>query len=111
MATSPETIAFVAEQLAGAGSVSTRKMFGEYAVYLDGKVVALVCNDSLFIKPTPGALSLLSHPEMGVPYPGAKPHIAADTLLDEPELLVQVFRAVSQDLPAPKPKKARRPKG
>ncbi len=111
MATSPDTIAFIAEQLAGAGDVSTRKMFGEYALYLDGKVVALVCGDSLFVKPTVGALALVHDPSMGPPYPGAKPHILADALLDEPDRLVDVIRAVAQDLPAPKPKKPKRPKG
>jgi TfoX/Sxy family transcriptional regulator of competence genes len=107
MATSPDTVAFIAEQLAGAGSVATRKMFGEYAVYLDGKVVALVCDDSLFVKPTPGALALVDDPAMGPPYPGAKPHIIADALLDEPDCLVELIRAVAQDLPLPKPRKAK----
>ncbi len=58
-------------------------------LYLDGKVVALVCDDSLFVKPTSGALALLGDPAMGPPYPGAKPHIAADALLDEPDRLVE----------------------
>ena len=111
MATSPDTIAFIAEQLAGAGPVATRKMFGEYAVYLDGRVVALVCGDSLFVKPTPGALSLVADPAMGPPYPGAKPHIRADALLDEPDRLVEAIRAVARDLPAPRPKTAKTPKG
>ena len=108
MATSADTIAFIVEQLAGAGAVSTRKMFGEYAVYLDGKVVALVCDDSLFVKPTPGALALLEAPAMGPPYPGAKPHILADGLLDEPDALVALVLAVARDVPPPKPKAPKR---
>ena len=111
VASSPDTIAFIAEQLAGAGAVSTRKMFGEYAVYLDGKVVALVCGDSLFVKPTPGALAVVDEPVMGPPYPGAKPHILADALLDEPDRLVDVVRAVARDLPTPKPKTPKGSKG
>jgi TfoX/Sxy family transcriptional regulator of competence genes len=111
MATSSDTIAFIAEQLAGAGAVSIRRMFGEYAIYLDGKVVALVCDNSLFVKPTPGALALLDTPDMGPPYPGAKSHIFADPLLDEHDRLVDVIRAVARDLPAPVPKKAKKPKG
>lgn len=27
-------------------------MFGEYAIYSNGKVAALVCDDRLFVKPT-----------------------------------------------------------
>jgi TfoX/Sxy family transcriptional regulator of competence genes len=105
MATSADTIAFLLEQLAGAGPVSSRKMFGEYALYLDGKVVALACDDSLFVKPTPGALARAGDLPMGPPYPGAKPHILADALLDEPDRLADLVRRVAQDLPPPKPRK------
>ena len=104
MATSPDTVAFIAEQIAGAGPISTRRMFGEYALYLDGKVVAFVCDDQLFVKPTPGALALVTDPQMGPPYPGAKSYIMADALLDEPDLLVALIVAVARDVPAPRPK-------
>jgi TfoX/Sxy family transcriptional regulator of competence genes len=108
MATDPGTAAFVADQMAGAGSISARKMFGEYAIYLDGKVVALICNNQLFVKPTPGALALLSDPQMVPPYPGARPHIMADALLDDPDALAAAVIAVSRDLALPKPKTRRR---
>ena len=42
MASDRETVAFIAEVMEGAGDVSTRAMFGEYALYLDGKVIALI---------------------------------------------------------------------
>lgn len=35
-----------------AGRMAARKMFGEYALYCDDKVVALVCDNSLFVTPT-----------------------------------------------------------
>ena len=52
MATTKETANFVLEQIEGAGDVSIRKMFGEYGVYCDGKFVALICDDTFFIKET-----------------------------------------------------------
>ncbi len=52
MATKQRTIDYLLEQLAGAGDISTRKMFGEYALYHESKVVAFICDDRLFIKPT-----------------------------------------------------------
>ena len=52
MASQPGTVDFILEQASGAGAVSARKMFGEYTLYCDGKVVALVCDDMLFVKPT-----------------------------------------------------------
>lgn len=107
MATSPETAAFVLEQAQGAGDVSIRKMFGEYALYCDAKVVGLICDDTLYVKPTPGARALMPDAEEAEPYPRAKPKLVADGLLDDPEQLARVLRAVADDLPAPKP---RRPK-
>ena len=51
MATTPEFMDYVYGQIAEAGGVSYRKMFGEYGVYLDGKIIALVCDNMFFLKP------------------------------------------------------------
>jgi TfoX/Sxy family transcriptional regulator of competence genes len=51
MATDAEFVQYVVDQAAGAGAITYRKMFGEYALYADGKVVALVCDNKLFVKP------------------------------------------------------------
>jgi DNA transformation protein len=59
MSTQPSTIDYLLEQLASAGSVSARKMFGEYGLYCDGKIVALVCDDQFFLKPTPEGRAFL----------------------------------------------------
>ena len=40
MASNPELVAYIADQLKGAGTVTYRKMFGEYGMYLDGKIFA-----------------------------------------------------------------------
>lgn len=88
--------------------LSARKMFGEYALYLDAKVVALVCDDQLFLKPTAGAVAALPDCPSGAPYPGAKPHLLVTDALDEPDRVVSALKAIAADLPAPKPK---RPKG
>ena len=52
MASKEETIIFILDQIKNAGNVSAKKIFGEYAVYCDNKVVALVCDDMFYIKPT-----------------------------------------------------------
>jgi TfoX/Sxy family transcriptional regulator of competence genes len=90
------------------GGVTARKMFGEHAVYLDGKVVALICHDRLFVKPTPSAVVLLPDAPEGPPYPGAKAHLIADDAMDDPALLHAILQAAAADLPAPKPKPQRR---
>jgi TfoX/Sxy family transcriptional regulator of competence genes len=110
MATDAGTIRFLLDQAAGAGALSARKMFGEYALYCDGKVVALVCNDTLYLKPTPGALALVRDPQYAPPYPGAKPHLQIEDALDDPEALARLIRAAATDLPLPAPKKPRKAK-
>jgi TfoX/Sxy family transcriptional regulator of competence genes len=90
--------------------LTSRKMFGEYALYLDGKVVALVCDDTLFIKPTAGSLSLLAQAERAPAYPGGKPWLVGSEALDDPDLCTRVLRQVAADLPPPKPKKSKKAK-
>ena len=34
-------------------------MFGEYAIYCDGKVTALVCDNQLFVKPMEAGRSFI----------------------------------------------------
>lgn len=111
MATDPAFADFVLEQAGGAGAVSTRKMFGEYTLYCDGKVVALICDDQLFLKPVPAAVALVDSPVYGPPYPGARPHLLLSGELDEPDLLARLIRVAADALPAPKPRKPKARKG
>jgi TfoX/Sxy family transcriptional regulator of competence genes len=104
MSTSPATIDHFLDSLAPL-ALSARKMFGEYALYLDGKVVALVCDDRLFVRPTAGAIAILQDSPHVPPYPGARGHLDATELLDEPDALIQALCKVAKEVPAPKPKK------
>jgi TfoX/Sxy family transcriptional regulator of competence genes len=107
MASEAGFVDFVCEQLRGVGGVSQRKMFGEYAIYVGRKVVALVCDDQLFLKPTAAGRALLADPVEAPPYPGAKPYFVIDEHLDDAELLAELFRATERELPEPKPKRPR----
>lgn len=100
-----ETIDFILEHLRSP-RFSAKAMFGEYAIYADGKVVALVCDDRLHVKILPVTVELADLCETGPPYPGAKPHYIVDegqvaSLRQLPALLLKVAVA----LPAPRPKK------
>lgn len=108
MATGADFIQYVLDQ-ADLPGLSTRKMFGEYALYLRERVVALACDNQLFVKPTEAGRALLPQPQEGFPYPGAKPwwHLAE---LDDRELLRGLLQATADALPPPKPKKPKKPK-
>ncbi|MGL5012238.1 MAG: TfoX/Sxy family protein [Paracoccaceae bacterium] len=106
MGTSAQTIAHLLDVLPA--GVTTKKMFGEYALYLGDRVVAFVCDDTLFIKPTAGARALLPEAEMAPAYPGSKDYIVAGDALDDGDLMGRVLRVVAEETPAPKPKKVKR---
>lgn len=105
MASDLAYVQHVCDQLRGVGELSYKKMFGEYGLYVSGRMVALVCDNQLFVKPSDAGRELLGTPREGAPYPGAKPHFVLDEHLDNPELLSAVFRATEAALAAPKPKK------
>ena len=114
MGTSQSTIDEILSGLSDDSGVSARKMFGEYGLFLEGKMVALVCDDILFLKPTTAGLAYLGEHEMGSPYPGAKPcAILEERFLRKRGALEELLRRTCQELPAPKPKapsKSKRPK-
>ena len=109
MATTQDFVDHVFEQTEVAHRLSARKMFGEFALYLDGKVVALLCDNQVFVKPTPEGRALLGRVTEGFPFPGAKPHIQADEWLDDRERLTQLLLVTHAALPEPKPKAPRKP--
>jgi DNA transformation protein and related proteins len=108
MATRQSTIDFILDQLGVLRGVRSKKMFGEYALYYEEKVVALVCDDQLFVKPTSAGKALLgSRCREGMAYPGAKPSllIGADELEDH-DKLSELIRVTAEALPVPKLKAA-----
>ena len=71
MASDREFVRFVCEQLRGAGNISSRRMFGEAAVYLQKKVIGLVCDNQLFLKATEAGRAMIGAPTEAPPFPGA----------------------------------------
>lgn len=109
MASKQATIDYILDQLSGVRGVSARKMFGEYALYCDGKVVALVCDNTLFVKITDEGRSFVGEQYAeGSAYPGAKPSMLIEgDLIEDREWLAELIEITSAHLPAPKPKKQR----
>ena len=101
-------VEYVCEQIRGAGRVSHRRMFGEFAVYCDGKVVALVCDNQCFVKPTAAGRALLGAVTEAPPYPGAKPHYLLAGQLDDAALMARLVRLTAAELPVPKPRQRRK---
>lgn len=106
MATSGQTIEYLLENLTDIPTIRTRKMFGEYAVYVDDKVVGFVCDDRLLLKITNAGKELVRTQATGKPYPGAKDYYHIDENdWDDREYMTQLIVATADSLLKPKPKK------
>ena len=113
MTTDRRTVDYIVDQMAAAGAVTARPMFGEYGVYCDGKMIAIVGNEQLFIKPTAGGRALAKDANEVAPYPGAKPCLLIDAdRWEDRDWMADLVRVTAAELPGPKPKlkSARRPK-
>lgn len=107
MATKQSTIDYILDQLVSLDHVSARKMFGEYALYCDGKVVALVCDDTLFVKITQQGKDFVgTYYTEGTAYKGAKVSMQIDEdRIEDREWLCELIEITAENLPLPKKKK------
>ena len=102
MASSPEFVNYICEQLDGLGAVRFRKMFGEYMVYLNDKPVVIICDDRPMVKMLPCLEALLQERPTEPPYEGAKDHYLLDP--DDRETLREAVRLAEEVTPLPKKK-------
>ena len=106
MSSQQKTVDYILEQSAAAGTMTARKMFGEYGLYCDGKVMAFVCDDQLFIKPTEAGRTYLGEVTEAPAYPGSKMYFLIDgDRWDDADWLAGLAKATADALPAPKVKK------
>ena len=106
MASSEEFVRFVCDQMGRAGKISYRKMFGDYGVYCDGKIFALICDNRLFVMIS--YVVWVSWPDLPhvALYEGATQHFAVDDVEDA-EKLSALVTATCSELPQPKQKKSK----
>lgn len=105
MASDKAFMDFVLEQIENAGLITYKKMFGEYGVYSNGKIFALVCDNQLFIKPTTAGRGFIGDVVEAPPYPSAKLYFLIEDQIENREWLNELIRVTVAELPEPKPKK------
>lgn len=105
MSSSLETVKFIVDQIDPACGMTYRPMFGEYTLYSNGKVVGLVADDLLFIKPTDAGKNFIGDYNEAPAYPGAKPSLLIGDKIEDAEWLSELIRITEKALPVPKPKK------
>ncbi len=108
MSTQKGTVEFILEKLGQPEVFSVRKMFGEYALYASGKVVALICDDQLYVKIVPASAELEGICEKDEAYPGSKPYyLVEESQLSHIKNLAEILCNIADSLPPPKPKKSK----
>ncbi|MBQ2372934.1 MAG: hypothetical protein II289_07155 [Bacteroidales bacterium] len=110
MATSREYALFVENLFRGVDGFSMKRMFGEYGIYLQGRVLGFLCDEQILLQDTPTARKLLPDAERKELFPGSKLFIIFS---DEGNhhLLQSVALAMWEELPVPKPRKGRKGAG
>ena len=109
MASKIEFVEYAAEQCRGAGEITYKKMFGEYALYCSGKIFALVCDNELFVKITEAGREAFPNLTEKPPYDGAKNYFLVENI-DDRETVEELVKLTYNALPEPKPKKPRKSK-
>lgn len=101
MASNTDFVQYIADQCSGAGEIVTKRMFGEYGIYCDGKLFGLVCDNRFYVKPTEGGHALLKEVELCPPYDGAKDYfLIAD--VDDRDIITKLVKITCQELLEPK---------
>ena len=90
---------YIYGQLESLGDIDIKKMFGGATLYFDQKVVGLITDNQLYIKPTPAGKAFIGEPLEAPPYPGAKDHYVIDDKLDDKEWLCELILISASDLP------------
>ncbi|BDB00900.1 TfoX/Sxy family protein [Clostridium botulinum] len=104
MASNIEFVEYVCDQISGAGDITYKKMFGDYGVYCNEKIIGLICDNQFFLKITKAGKNLLHEAIEAPAYKGAKPSFLIESL-DNREYLAKIVSATYKELPRPKPKK------
>ncbi len=91
-------------QLGEAGPITSRKMFGEYCVDAGQKVIALVSDNRLFMKPTEAGRAYIGDVVEAPPYPGAKPCFLIEGGIEDREWVSGLARITAANVPAAVPK-------
>lgn len=103
MACSNEFVEFVCDALAPLGEVRSRKMMGEYIIYLNGKCVITACDNTAFVKKLPCIAELMTDAESGCPYAGAKEAYILD--FRDRHKVLKVIETLWKELLFPKSRK------
>lgn len=98
MATTVDYIEFVMDSLRSISGMDFRykKMFGEYCVYANDKLVLMVCDNTVYVKMLPCLKDIMAGAPTKSPYEGAKSHYILD--IEDYDLAEKAVRTVEKEI-------------
>ena len=108
MAQGLEFVEYITDQVDNSCNLTHRMMFGGCTLYLDGKVVALICDDQLFVKPTRAGRAFIGNVVEAPAYPGAKSSFLIEDQVEDGDWLTKLLTVTAAELPTPRPKKKKK---
>ncbi len=99
MSTSPDFVEYVLDKLDRNPRFYAKSMFGEYCLYADGRPVAFICDDTLFVKVLPASIALENICDKDSPYPKAKLYyVVTEEQLDSLRQLSNILFEISMSI-------------
>lgn len=103
MACTTDYLDFVCSQLNGMGIIRSKKMFGDWLIYIDEKPVILACDNICYVKKLPVIADLMIGADTGFPYDGAKEHYILD--IEHRDKAIEIVETLLPVVPYPKKRK------
>lgn len=111
MSNDPDFINYVCDQIGDHCDVTYRHMFGGTTLYSRGKVVALICDNQLFVKPTAAGRDYIGNVTEAPAYAGSKNFFLIEDEIDDADWLTALIEVTEKELPKPKPRRKKKAAG
>ncbi|MDR2100693.1 MAG: hypothetical protein LBP40_07715 [Campylobacteraceae bacterium] len=103
MASDLNYVQYVIDQIKTDCTLTYKKMFGEYLIYVNNKPIIMICDNTAFVKMLDCVKPLMQNAQTGFPYEGAKEHYIVD--IDNSEDLSNLITILEKNTSEPKRKK------
>ena len=110
MAQDLKFVEFAVDQIDESCEITGRAMFGGYTLYSKGKVVALICDDQLFVKPTDAGRAFIGDVVEAPAYEGSRMSFLIEEKIEDAEWLSKLITITEKALAPPKPKRKKKKK-
>ncbi len=100
MASTKDFLDFVLDQIKDEELVRYKKMFGEYAIYYDEKVIGFICDNKFYLKDTQKGREFVGEENLkiGHPYPRAKEYILLEEEIEDRDFLNELIGITREEL-------------